>query len=142
MPDGTDATLPTWGARFLRRLRSQRFRVADGSMAPTLLPGDCLYVDRGAYRESPPARGDVVVVRDPEVPRRFLVKRVTFVPGQPPLPDAPRVPPRSVYVLGDNLAESRDSRKFGAVPLELVVGRVWFRYAPAGRRGSVTVTFK
>jgi signal peptidase I len=110
-------------------------------MAPTLLPGDRLYVDRAAYRDRPPARGDLVVVRDPSDPRRFLVKRVSFLAGETPSPEYPAVPPGSIYVLGDNPSLSRDSRAFGPVPLDLVVGRAWFRYAPAGRRETLTVTF-
>jgi signal peptidase I len=111
-------------------------------MAPTLEPGDRVYVDRGAYRATSPARGDLVVVRDPTSPHRFLVKRVLGVAGEPVSPGGSLVPARTVYLLGDNSAASRDSRAFGPVPLDLVVGRVWFRYAPPGRREMLTVTFK
>ena len=34
------------------------------------------------------------------------------------------VPPDAIFVLGDNRSESIDSRTYGAVPLEDVVGRV------------------
>jgi signal peptidase I len=142
LPDREGASRPGGWARFLRRLRSRRFRVADCSMAPTLLPGDRLYVDPAAFREYPPARGDLVVVRDPTLASRFLVKRVAFLAGESPTTEGPPVPARSVYVLGDDPAQSRDSRAFGAVPLEQVVGHAWFRYAPADRRKMLTATFK
>lgn len=102
-------------------------------MAPSVLPGDRLYVDRAAYRDRHPAGGDLVVVLDPEDPRRWLLKRVAL---------EPIVPAGSVYVLGDNRPLSRDSRAFGPVPVGSVVGLVWFRYAPSERRGSLTTTFK
>lgn len=110
-------------------------------MAPTLLPGDCLYVDPGAYRVLPPGRDDLVVLRDPENSERLLAKRVAFVAGEYPYPDAAVIAPGSVFLLGDNLALSQDSRAFGAVPIARIVGRIWFRYAPAGRRQLLTVTF-
>jgi signal peptidase I len=137
LPDGAGANERDRWARAVRRLRSRRFRVSDRSMAPTLLPGDCLYVDKGAYREQLPVRGDLVVVQDPEVADRFLVKRVVSVPGDPTVPPEPQVPPGTVYLLGDNLPSSRDSRAFGPVPLARVLGRAWFRYAPLERRGPL-----
>ena len=100
-------------------------------MHPTLEPGDRLYVDRTAYRHRPPAVGDIVVTRDPTLPRRYLVKRVA--------PDPARVgggaaSPGSLYLLGDDPGASRDSRQFGAVPLAQVVGRVYRCYDPPERR--------
>lgn len=35
-----------------------------------------------------------------------------------------------VFVLGDNRGDSEDSRVFGPVPLDLIVGQIWFRYFP------------
>jgi len=94
----------------------RRFRVEDESMRPTLAPGDYVLVNRWAYRVRTPARGDLVVVQDPESSERFLVKRVA---------DAPN--PREILVKGDNDRVSRDSRAFGPVPLENVIGKVWLR---------------
>jgi nickel-type superoxide dismutase maturation protease len=93
----------------------RRFRVEDDSMRPTLEPGDYVLVNRWAYRVRKPTKGDVVVVKDPEDPERFLVKRISDVD------------PSRIEVVGDNEAHSRDSRRFGPVPLEEVVGKVWVR---------------
>jgi len=103
-------------------------------MAPTLAPGDRLYVDVRAYRHRSPRRGELVVARDSEAPGRFFVKRVAFGAGDRPSPDAPPVPAGSVYLLGDNSAISRDSRQFGPVSLGSIVGRVYRCYLPGDRR--------
>ncbi|MGA8709792.1 MAG: S26 family signal peptidase [Thermoplasmata archaeon] len=134
MPDGRETSGPERWARFLRRLLRRRFRIADRSMEPTVLPGDRLYVDPRAYRERPPTRGELVVAREAEPPHRYFVKRVAFLPGETPLAEGPPVPAGFVYLLGDNPELSRDSRKFGPVPLGTLVGRVYRCYFPAERR--------
>ena len=96
-----------------------RFRIEDESMRPTLEPGDYVLVNRWAYRVRPPRRGDLVVVRDPELSDRFLVKRVSETEASTQIP-----------LEGDNAAVSRDSRAFGAVPLDRIVGKVWLRLKP------------
>jgi len=93
-----------------------RFRVEDESMRPTLEPGDYVLVNRWAYRFQSPKRGDLVVVRDPETMERFLVKRVSDAAG-----------PTQVQLAGDNLTASRDSRAFGPVSIDRIVGKVWMR---------------
>ena len=85
-------------------------------MQPTLEPGDYVLVNRWAYRMRAPSPGDLVVVEDPEVPTRFLIKRVSETLGA-----------REVRLAGDNEAVSRDSRTFGSVALERIVGKVWLR---------------
>jgi nickel-type superoxide dismutase maturation protease len=94
-----------------------RFRVEGDSMRPTLRPGDHLVVNRAAYLLSRPRPGDLVVLRDPEEPGRVLVKRVVD-----------RADGGSCFVVGDNPAASRDSRRLGPVSGELILGKVWFRY--------------
>ena len=101
-------------------------------MLPTLRPGDRLRVDRNAYRTAPPQAGDLVVAIDPQEPSRWLVKRVAEVLPAGPGERTPRVVLRS-----DNPARGRDSRVFGPVGLDRLVGRVYRRYAPAGRRGAL-----
>lgn len=94
----------------------RRFRVEDDSMRPVLEPGDYVLVNRWAYKFRPPAKGDLVVVRDPEAPQRFLVKRISDAP------DAGRI-----HIAGDNANRSRDSRTFGPIALREIVGKVWIR---------------
>ena len=107
---------------FLGHAPVANFVIADASMLPVLHPGDELLVNRWARLVA----GDVVVLRDPAWPQRYLVKRVGECrPGS------------KLVVLGDNSHVSRDSRTFGPVPRELVVGRVIFRYLPSARRGRI-----
>ena len=101
-----------------RRLAPTRFVVADGSMMPTLEPGDRLLV---VHKQAQP--GDVVILRDPEVDGRFLVKRVVRTDGS------------ACWVQGDNGAESRDSRAFGFIPAASIVGCAVWIYLPGKRRG-------
>lgn len=87
-------------------------------MLPVYQPGDWLVVHYGA----PVRPGDVVLARRPDRPNLIVLKR------------AVRATPEGWWLLGDNAAESDDSRVFGAVPHEDVLARVLRRYgrAPAG----------
>jgi nickel-type superoxide dismutase maturation protease len=90
-----------------------RVEVTETSMQPTLRPGDRLLV----YRWSRPTPGDLVVVRDPAYAKRLLVKRL-----------AQRTDDGRYVVLADNPNVSRDSREFGPVRREQLIGRVVWRY--------------
>lgn len=46
--------------------------------------------------------------------------------------DTWRVPAGQLFVMGDHRAESSDSRQFGPVDINLVIGRAWIRYWPIG----------
>jgi mitochondrial inner membrane protease subunit 1 len=99
--------------------------VRGGSMAPSLLPGDLLVVERWTYRRRRPRRGEVVLVRDPREPRRELIKRVAATDG------------RLITLRGDAPDASTDSRTFGELPLAGVRWRVALRYWPPDRTGSI-----
>ena len=114
-------------------------------MLPTIAPGDWLLVDPTVRVW--PRRGSVVVVREPDS-GELALKRVAAVPGD-------RVPFGDGYlVLAEDEAwvatdattevaaaagvgEPRDSRRYGPVPLELLVARALFRYAPRERIGRI-----
>ena len=99
-----------------------RYLVEGPSMEPAYRDGERLVVNRYAYWRKRPAIGDVVVLRDPDDSGRYLLKRIAKAPDG-------MNPGRSrVYVFGDNIDSSRDSREFGLVPRKRIVGRVWFRY--------------
>lgn len=134
-------------------LRARRVVVRGWSMAPTLLPGDFLLVDTLAYHSHAPQRGDVVLARDPYAPHRLLVKRVVALPGEtvsedadglvhvseqgpPPTPTGRpllRLGEGEYFLVGDVEALSRDSRSFGPVRREGILGRAWLIYWPPGR---------
>lgn len=132
------------------------------SMSPTLAPGARLVVDQLSYRFAAPQVGDVVVIDLPTVNDRPLIKRVIATAGdririqggvvflngralaEPYLrqPTAGRlaervVPAGYVFVLGDNRANSTDSRRFGLVPADRIVGRAALTLWPPDHAGPL-----
>lgn len=69
-------------ALLLRGLVVQAFKIPSGSMIPTLLVGDHIFVNKIAYFESlPPDRADVMVFQFPENPEQDFIKRAIAIPG-------------------------------------------------------------
>jgi nickel-type superoxide dismutase maturation protease len=108
-PIATAAELLRWIFRLRRRVR-----VVGSSMEPSLYAGDVVLIDRRAYREDPPAELDLVVARHPQQPELEIIKRVEFIDES------------GVYLRSDNAdaADAADSRRFGMIAFEQVVGRV------------------
>ncbi len=72
--------------------------------------------------------GDIVAAADPRDPQRSILKRAAAVGAE------------GVLLMGDNPAESTDSRHFGRVPLASVRGKAIYRYAPPARAGRLRRT--
>ncbi len=104
-----------------------RYVVEGRSMLQAYAPGDRLVVEGLTYRLRPPRLGDVIVVRREG---RLDLKRVAAGPGANVTvrgePDF--LAHDEWFLLGDNLAESTDSRELGPVKQQDIVGRAWFRY--------------
>jgi signal peptidase I len=144
----------------LRAFVAEPFRIPSESMAPTLEPGDQALVTKlgGA-----PGRGELVAFHAPRT-GEIMLKRVVAVggdtvgledgvlvvngrrPAEPYVadPDAVdsvyfgpvRVAKGSLFVLGDNRGNSEDSRDFGTVPADRVIGRATARVWPPSRWGA------
>lgn len=109
------------------------YRVSSRSMQPTLQPGDRVIADRLAYVWRRPVTGELTVF---VFRGRVLVKRIAAVAGERTA-DGRVVPPGHVYVLGDNAAHSLDSRRFGPVPVNDLIGPLCWRLYPWQRVGSL-----
>ncbi|MBM3945464.1 MAG: signal peptidase I, partial [SAR202 cluster bacterium] len=73
--------LPVLGV-LLRLLSSGMYVVRGGSMSPALRPGDGVLASGAGYLGSPPARGDIVVIRETPVGGRRTIKRVVGLPSE------------------------------------------------------------
>lgn len=98
--------------------------VSGVSMEPTLMDGELVVF----YRlDQEYQKGDVVIIRNED--NLEYIKRIAAMEGelveQGEEENAYEVPEDSVYVLGDNLENSRDSREFGAVGINEIAGRVF-----------------
>jgi signal peptidase I len=114
-------------------------------MRPAIEPGDWLLIDPTVVRW--PRRGSVVLFREPDG-ETLAVKRVAAGPGdRVPFADGYlELAEDEAWLLGDATDEEAaeagfgrpvDSRRFGPVPVDLLVGRAWFRYAPIRRIGRI-----
>ncbi len=133
---------------------TDRVRVENISMQPTLYEGELLVVYKWAYRFGQPYRGDIIVFHHNFQPPEDYIKRVIGLPGdevtirsgkvyingeiinEPYIAASPsyegswNVPTGQLFVLGDNRNRSSDSHIWGFVPLSDVVGRAVVIYWP------------
>lgn len=153
-------------ALVIRRYFFTLVKVDGPSMQPTLYHNDMLYVNRFMYT---PKVGDIIIFRPPHSPSTPYVKRVIATEGQTVVIDSHekkvyvdgveieedyieerlisagtvkypyKVPEDSVFVLGDNRNNSRDSRDatVGAIPRDSIIGKVMFRILPVSDFGTV-----
>ncbi|GAB4846687.1 hypothetical protein Ancab_025693 [Ancistrocladus abbreviatus] len=116
------------------------------SMLPTLnMKGDVLLSERVSHRLGKVEVGDVILVKSPENPLKTLTKRVagmegdriTFLvdPRNTDISATVVVPKGHVWIQGDNIYASKDSRHFGPVPYGLIEGKAFFRVWPPDEFG-------
>ena len=94
-----------------------RMRVSGNSMLPLLKPGEEILIDSQAYQNTTPRIGDIVIARHPQKLNLKIVKRVICV-----------LENGDCLLQGDNPQESTDSRGFGAVKKDYILGRVTSRF--------------
>jgi len=144
----------------IRIFIAQPFIVSGSSMVPTFTDGQYLIVDEISYRIGTPQRDDVVVFRYPNDQTKFFIKRIIGLPGETvdvkgndititnkehptglkldesfikassDITDHRVLSDSEYYVMGDNRPASFDSRSWGAVPRNLLVGKAFLRLFP------------
>ena len=144
----------------IRIFIAQPFIVSGSSMVPTFQNGDYLIIDEISYRLGKPERMDVVVFRYPNDTKKFFIKRIIGLPEETidikngtinisggknaesfSLTE-PYIKEKSAstmhfelkegeyFVMGDNRNASSDSRYWGAVAEDLMIGKALVRLWP------------
>jgi len=144
----------------IRLFIAQPFIVSGSSMVPTFEDKNYLIVDEISYKLNDPKRGDVVIFRYPNDPKKYFIKRIIGLPNetidveegaititnetykeglvleepyvakQAPGKTHFELKDEEYFVMGDNRNASSDSRYWGALPKKNIVGRAWLRLWP------------
>ena len=86
-------------------------------MEPLFKAGDFVVINRLSYLFSQPKPGDIVALRHLKERNKILLKKIKR-----------EYPKKGYFVVGINQANSYDSRTFGPVGKDLILGKLWFRY--------------
>lgn len=101
------------------------------------LPGDTVSLENGHVFVTR-AGGNPVRLDEPYILRAIDGGAAPTLPKDSGGTSSWTIAAGTYFVMGDNRPESQDSRFFGAVHRELIVGRAWLRYFPLNRVGFVS----
>lgn len=149
----------------IRIFIAQPFIVSGSSMYPTFENGQYLIVDELSYRLGEPSRDDVVIFKYPLQEDKFFIKRIIGLPGETveikkdvvtiynaenpngivlaepyvkvnfDTDEKRTLKDDEYFVMGDNRSASSDSRYWGPVRRELLVGKAFLRLLPPTHLG-------
>ena len=149
----------------IRTFIAQPFIVSGSSMYPTFQDGNYLIVDQISYRFEEPNRGDIIIFRFPKDKKKFFIKRIIGLPNESIKIDGSKITIMNdnhpdgfdlneqyvknlafdnmtvvlgndeFFVMGDNRNSSSDSRSWGNVKENLIIGRVLLRLLPINQIG-------
>lgn len=151
-------------ALLIRLFIAQPFIINGDSMEPTFESGEYLIVDEVTYKLGEPQRGEVIIFKFPKNQSKFFIKRIVGLPnesieiknGKIFITDATgetkeyieeyitektdgnieiKLGKEEYFVMGDNRIVSSDSRRWGPVQKNLIVGRAFMRFLPITKIG-------
>lgn len=141
----------------------QPLEISGESMLPTFQDKEQILVEKMSIKNTPPKRGEVIIIRHPQNDLVFLIKRIIGLPGETiklvnglifingtqllensylaenietigrtTIKDNEefQIPEDSYVVLGDNRGDSADSRTWGPINRNRIVGRPILVYYP------------
>lgn len=113
-------------ALLLRVFVLEGFVVIGDSMAPAILSGDYVFINKLSYWRKEPAHGDIIVA-NPRGYQYKVIKRVSGLPGEYVEFDGKKskLDPEEYFVLGDNRDVSIDSRELGFIDKWHIVGKAF-----------------
>lgn len=145
----------------IRLFLVQPFYVEGASMEPNFYDKEYLIINEISYRFEEPQRGEVIILKNPADPGVYFIKRIVGLPGEiisinngqvfidgnllnetyidnfsKDDVDSLTLGAEEYFVLGDNRNNSYDSRKFGAIDSDNIIGKVWLRGWPINRLNS------
>ena len=151
----------------IRFFIAQPFIVSGESMHPTFETGQYLIVDQLSYRFNEPQRGDVIIFNYPKNPSKFFIKRIIGLPNETVIIEENNVfiinnesgekilldehyvvmekesnletvlDDDEYFVMGDNRLASLDSRVWGPLEKDFIVGKAFLRLLPISK-ASIT----
>ncbi|MBI1839212.1 MAG: signal peptidase I [Candidatus Colwellbacteria bacterium] len=135
---------------------AQPFVVQGASMEPNFSDDDYILIDEITYRFREPLRGEVIVFRNPRNESEFYIKRIVGLPGEEVVIGPKKVTidgkvldenyleftsdsagehvfslhAGEYFVMGDNRPQSFDSRSWGPLKANEIIGSVRLRFWP------------
>ena len=146
-------------AVFIKTCIAGNYWIPSASMEPTIETNDKVIVTNFSYWVNDPQRGDIIVFKYPEDTKKDYIKRCIGLPGEtvefkdsclyvngqlieePYLPEGlvfedygpVTVPEGCYFMCGDNRNHSADSRSWGFLPEDLIIGKAQVIYWPFAR---------
>ncbi len=156
----------------IRVFIAEPFIVSGSSMVPTFEDANYLIVDKMFYKLNNPKRDDVIIFRYPYNQAKFFIKRIIGLPNEtidikgsvvtitneerrngfelyePYVKNLSNdnkhfeLKSDEYFVMGDNRSGSSDSRIWGPVKKELIIGRAFLRLLPVNEISVLPGNYK